>query len=131
MRFYLASGFQNKELVQKVSGILSEQGYYHTYDWTSNDRVDTFSKLQAIGEAEKIGVQTADVLIALLPGGKGTHIEIGMAIGFNKPVYIFSESPISDPVLSCTFYHIEGVTIISGTLEGFLQEVIDDLKNRK
>jgi nucleoside 2-deoxyribosyltransferase len=131
MRFYIASGFQNKELVQKVSKFLIQKGHKHTYDWTRNDRADTFERLKEIGEAEKVGVETANVLLALLPGGKGTHIEIGMAISYNIPVYIYSEIPITNPVESCTFYHIEGVKIRSGSLEDLLQNIENDLGIRR
>lgn len=127
MKFYIASGFQNKETVKLVSKLLREKGHHHTYDWTKNNRAETFERLTAIGEEERNGVQEADVLIALLPGGKGTHIEIGMAIGMNKPVYIYTESKIEDPTASCTFYHINGVTMISGSIHDFLKKIDEDI----
>ncbi len=129
MRFYTASGFENKELVQYVSALLTQKGFIHTYDWTRNDRADTFEKLQSIGEYEKEGVKTADFLVALLPGGKGTHIEIGMAIGFGKPVYIYSEAPISEPTHSCTFYHIDGVRLVHGPISEFIEVVIREFQD--
>ncbi|MBM6617554.1 nucleoside 2-deoxyribosyltransferase [Bacillus suaedaesalsae] len=127
MKFYIASGLQNKETVQQVSMVLCEKGHHHTYDWTKNDNADSFEKLSIIGEAEKKGVQEADVLIALLPGGKGTHIEIGIAIGMNKPVYIYTEFRINDPLSSCTFYHIEGVTMISDNINELLIKVEEEV----
>lgn len=127
MKFYIASGFQNKETVKLVSKLLREKGHHHTYDWTKNKRAETFERLTAIGEEERNGVQEADVLIALFPGGKGTHIEIGMAIGMKKPVYIYTESEIEDPTASCTFYHINGVTMNSGTIHDFLKNIEEDI----
>ncbi|KAA0548167.1 group-specific protein [Bacillus sp. BGMRC 2118] len=127
MKFYIASGLQNKEMVQRVSMYLREKGHQHTYDWTKNNVADTFEKLTMIGEAERQGVQEADVLIALLPGGKGTHIEIGIAIGLNIPVYIYSESSMDDPLTSCTFYHIEGVTLMSGNIHTLLEKVEEEI----
>lgn len=53
MKFYLASGFQNKKAVNYVSGKLIEAGCVHTYDWTKNDRAMTLEELKVIGEAEK------------------------------------------------------------------------------
>ncbi|MFZ3589517.1 nucleoside 2-deoxyribosyltransferase [Bacillus sp. DJP31] len=128
MRFYIASGFENKELVRKVSTTLVKKGFTHTYDWTRNDRADSFQKLHSIGEAEKEGVKTADILVALLPGGKGTHIEIGMAIGYYKSVYIYCADPIEEPSLSCTFYHIDGVRLIHGPISELIEVIFRDFQ---
>ena len=37
---------------------------------------------------EYTGVKEADVVIVLTPQGRGTHTEPGMAIAFNKRIYL-------------------------------------------
>lgn len=53
MNFYIASGFQNKHLVQFVASQLKEAGWHHTYNWTQNERATNRAQLQKIGQAEK------------------------------------------------------------------------------
>lgn len=80
MNFYIASSLANKEKVTYLANLLKEKGFLHTYDWTKNENVDTIEKLAAIGEYEKETVINADFFILLLPGGFGSHTELGMAI---------------------------------------------------
>jgi nucleoside 2-deoxyribosyltransferase len=62
--------------------------------WTDQDDAtpDGYAK---IALAELAGVREADVLIVLLPGGYGTHVEIGAALGLGKPVIL--HAPIAKP----------------------------------
>lgn len=80
--------FSLKENVEKVAPYLKSYSFIHTYDWTQNERADSVDKLKTIGEAERIGVVDADFLIVLLPGEKGTHVELGMALAKHKRVYL-------------------------------------------
>ncbi len=84
MKFYIASGLQNKEVVRDVANQLKEKGHIHTYDWTKNEHISTIEELREIGQKEKEAVLEADTVIVLLPGGKGTHIELGLALGQEK-----------------------------------------------
>lgn len=53
MKFYIASGFQNKHLVRFISSQLKEVGWHHTYDWTKNERATNREQLQKLGEEEQ------------------------------------------------------------------------------
>ena len=53
MNFYVASSFQNKEVVREVSLLLKQLGWHHTYDWTQNERAISLEALQKIGLLEK------------------------------------------------------------------------------
>ncbi|WP_270180315.1 nucleoside 2-deoxyribosyltransferase [Alkalihalobacillus sp. CinArs1] len=129
MKFYIASSFQNKAQVQELRDLLKNEGYTHTYDWTKNERATTFEELGRIGTSELDAVKESDFLIALLPGGKGTHIEIGIALGLGIPVYLYSGEEITDPVTSSSFYHTSGVTICSGTLTDLFHKVVQEKKH--
>jgi nucleoside 2-deoxyribosyltransferase len=127
MNFYIASGLQNKENVQKVAAYLKSYSFFYTYDWTQNERSDSVEKLKMIGEAERIGVLDADFLIVLLPGGKGTHIELGMALALHKRVYLYSPNEdINDLSSTSTFYFLEEIIPFIGPLDTFCKMVIEN-----
>jgi len=67
---------------------LVDKGFVHTYDWTKNKRASTIEDLMEIGLQEKNAVLDADFLIVLLPAGKGSHIEFGIALGQGKKIYL-------------------------------------------
>lgn len=124
-KFYIASGLQNKEMVQFVSKRLREQGFIHTYDWTQNERAATFEELREIGQKEKNAVLESDFLIVLLPGGKGTHIEFGIALGHGKKIYIYAPDNSADNFeTTSTFYHLPEVENYFGSIEELLEKVL-------
>ncbi|PFA67181.1 group-specific protein [Bacillus sp. AFS015802] len=118
MKFYLASSFANKDLVRYVSEQLKREGCIHTYDWTVNERASTVEELQGIGLKEKNAIFDSDVVIILLPGGKGSHVELGIAIGHGKRVILYSQNDeLHDLANSTTFYHLPEVEKYSGSIE--------------
>jgi nucleoside 2-deoxyribosyltransferase len=127
MKFYIASGLLNKDNVKYVATYLKSCGFVHTYDWTQNERADSVEKLKMIGEAERIGVLDADFLIVLLPGGKGTHIELGMALALHKRVYLYSPNEdINNFSTTSTFYFLEEIIPFIGPLDTFCKMVIEN-----
>ncbi|WP_404450666.1 nucleoside 2-deoxyribosyltransferase [Virgibacillus necropolis] len=122
MRFYIASSFQNKDMVRYASQKLIAKGFTHTYDWTMNQRATEPESLYAIGEQEKNAVQNCDVFIMLMPAGKSSHVELGIALGLGKLVYIYSPEEIA-PSDDSTFYYVDGVTRIYGEIDHFLSMI--------
>lgn len=125
MKFYIASSLNNKQQVTLLSNRLKEEGFTHTYDWTKNGRVVSVEKLSKIGELERNGVMNSDFFILLLPGGLGSHTELGMAIAGGKRIYIYSETiePFN-PEKTTTFYHINGIYKFVGDFEDFIKEIL-------
>jgi hypothetical protein len=82
-RYYIASGLDNVEQVKRVKARLDAAGWEHTYDWTVHGSVqrEGIDRLTEVASDESIGVFEADIFIGVLPGGRGTHTELGMAIG--------------------------------------------------
>ena len=81
MKFYIGSGFKNCELVNYYSKKLEENGWQHTYNWTKNiNNYQTIEDLIEYSKLEQKGIIDSDVVIILLPAGRGTHIELGMAL---------------------------------------------------
>ncbi|WLR42176.1 nucleoside 2-deoxyribosyltransferase [Bacillus carboniphilus] len=122
MKFYIASSFQNKQQVIELSSILKENGHFHTYDWTKNQRANSLKALTEIGEAEKQAVLDCDLFILLLPGGIGSHVELGMALALKKTIYIYAPSQeYFDFENTTTFYHDQGVQIVTGPFHEFIR----------
>lgn len=125
MKFYIASSFTNIERVRYASNELKSKGYIHTYDWTQNGRGASLAELKSVGIEEKHAVIDSDVVIILLPAGKGSHIEMGIAIGTGKKVVLYSiDKSIYDIDLTSTFYHLPEVERVVGSLDNLIEAVV-------
>ena len=130
MKFYIASSLKNIDQVRYVSKRLKNKGFIHTYDWTVNENVTTLEELKVIGQKEKNAVIEADFVVVLLPAGKGSHIELGIAMGNDKKIYLYSPNKEVDNIeTTSTFYHLYEIEKCFGTID----ELVDiiDLKNHK
>ncbi len=120
MKYYIASRLENAAQVRQLKAILDERGWEHTYDWTVHGSVQSegVERIAEVAEKELDGVLQADVVIVLLPGGRGAHAELGMAIMATSLTYpykqtdervvIFSPNPAADfgtDSTTCAFYH--------------------------
>lgn len=123
-KFYIASSFKNIDSVRYVSEILVNKGYVLTYDWTKNERASSLDALIEIGQRELTGVKDEDFLIVLQPAGKGSHIELGIALGQGKTIFLYSpEKEIEDLKTTCTFYHLPEVKKCVGNLNELIELV--------
>jgi hypothetical protein len=116
MNYYIATAFANIDGHNHVRDALGD-AFTLTYDWTLNEPVEEgdFPRLREIADLEALGVRTADFVIVLLPGGTGTHAElggavIGGAVMGGKQVYLLDAKGVawrkrSDGGETCIFYH--------------------------
>jgi nucleoside 2-deoxyribosyltransferase len=129
-KFYVASSFRNIVNVRYVAHALESKGYINTYDWTQNASARdagtvTPGDLRSIGQRERDAVMGADVVVILLPGGKGTHIELGIAIAQGSRTILHSpEEVINDLETTSTFYHLPEVEKCHGTLDDLLAIIV-------
>jgi nucleoside 2-deoxyribosyltransferase len=124
MNFYIGSSFSNIHHVRELAAFLKVQGFQQTYDWTANSRADSVGELRSIGEAEFAAVKKADFIVIILPAGKGSHIELGLALAFGKRVYLYSSDALQKkPEEASTFYFLEQVTHINGTFKDLEKEL--------
>lgn len=131
-KFYIASSLKNIEIVRYVSESLVSEGFIHTYDWTLNGNITSIDQLKDIGHKELDAVLKSDFIVVLLPAGKGSHVELGIALGKGIKVYLYSENDeINDLEMTSTFYHLDGVSKCKGTLEEFIQIVLSNQKMYK
>lgn len=123
-KFYIASSFKNIDTVRYVSNDLKRKGYIQTYDWTKNVRASTFEDLKEIGRQERNAVMEADFIIVLLPAGKGSHIEFGIALGQRKRILLYSPNDeVNNFETTSTFYHLSEVEKCIGTIDDLVAMV--------
>jgi len=132
LSFYIASKLQNHHIVhQWIQHLEKTYNWRCTFDWTTfpplsrlllNGSLTHEFKEQAreISQQELDGVKSADFLLLLAPGGRGTHVELGAALACNRPVFLFAEQseepygPTSSPAYPCVFHHHPNVEIHYG-----------------
>lgn len=90
MKIYIATMIERAVDHNVVRDVLVRAGHRITYDWTLHGSVrnEGVERITQVANAELQGVKDADVVIALLPGGRGTHAEIGAALALDKPVIL-------------------------------------------
>jgi nucleoside 2-deoxyribosyltransferase len=106
MKFYIASRLENASNVRELADKLEALGYQHTYDWTVHGSVQDQgeARMEEVARNEARGIYESDVAIVLLPGGRGTHCEIGLALGFGKDVWIVGPR-CDESGRECAFYY--------------------------
>lgn len=118
MNFYIGSRFANIEQVRALRDHLINDGHTHTYDWTTNDRATSLEDLRAIGTNEFEAIKASDFVVILLPAGNSSHVELGIALGADVPVFIHdTTNRFDDFETTSTFYHLPHVTQLTGPLK--------------
>ena len=129
MMIYIATSLKRMHAHGMIKKSLLDAGHTITYDWTTHGSVKHVSleRLQEVAEVELKGIKDADAVVVLLPGGKGTHSELGIAIALEKPLIIHSEtpSPFELGEENCAYYNLEGIQRIHCPLEEFAEKVHD------
>ncbi|NIK76664.1 hypothetical protein FHS15_001789 [Paenibacillus castaneae] len=66
----------------------------------------------------------ADVVIVMMPAGNGSHVELGIALGSKKKIYLYSPTDeFNDIETTSTFYHLSEVKQCIGPLEELISIV--------
>jgi len=129
-RFYVASSFSNIVNVRYVAQTLEDKGYINAYDWTQNASArdaspTTLADMRSIGQHEKDAVIGADVVVILLPGGKSTHVELGIAIAQNKRTILHSPGDVINNLeTTSTFYHLPELEKCFGPLDDLIAMIV-------
>lgn len=126
MRFYIGSGFKNCELVNYYSKVLEQNGWKHTYNWAKNiNNNEKNEDLIEYSKLEKKGIIDADVVIILLPAGRGTHIELGMALALNKKIFLCTDNKEEFSIKNTVnFYQLPDIVQLIGTADENLKEIL-------
>ena len=127
MKYYIATSTTNAASHRTVRDALKQFGHEITYDWTVHGSVRETSKerLQEVAHAEFEGILQADFVLVLLPGGKGTHAELGFSIASEKQVFVHSQDPLAFELgpQVCAFYHHRDVIRLTCPIEDVSEQV--------
>lgn len=96
VRFYIAARIEHADRAKLLRDFLLGFGWACTYDWMAHGSLKgegVASKLlNDVAMSELRGVRDADVVIFLLPGGRGAHFEAG---GAAMMILLFEQLPPS------------------------------------
>lgn len=98
IKIYLASKWENREAIKNMMSYIIGHGFKITTDWTTHT---DFSQSQLYSMIDLDGVKDCDVLIVYAPTKlpyKGTYVELGIALGLDKDIYI-----IGNGIDECVF----------------------------
>jgi len=97
LNVYVATALGNALVAKELAERLKAEGCHITYEWWEHGPVQHlgFARVAEVARAEMQGVLDADVLVALLPGGRGTHAEIGLALGGGR-AWVLLAGPRAD-----------------------------------
>jgi hypothetical protein len=120
MKFYIATRLERAEEQKALAAMLTELGHSITYDWAQHGSVQSGGpdRIREVAASECAGVIGADLVIVMLPGGRGTHTELGIAIadsvarkptgnrcGNEKRIVIIGYDDGGVDGRTCAFYH--------------------------
>ncbi len=111
-RFYLSTRKDRATQASVLLEALKVNGWERTLDWTTEEIVGPEGYAHT-ALAEIAAVRDADVLLVLLPGGYGTHVEIGAALALGKPVILHApDRETLDTPYPCIFHYHPGVKLL-------------------
>jgi nucleoside 2-deoxyribosyltransferase len=128
IQFYLATRLENIETAKAVIETLQSRGLVCTYDWTTHGPVWAGGKerLEEVAIKELGGVFDADVVIVILPGGRGTHVEMGFAMGLGKPIILVGDGRNFEAHEgTCAFYHCEENYTCAFTMQDIFKKLVE------
>lgn len=112
MKYYIATGLENAAQAVMLHDLISTVPDMEiTYNWMKHGSVkEDLAKLEEVCIAEMEGICNADVVIVLMPGGRGTHTEFGMALAWGKAIILCSPGEDGHAIFepgeaTCAFYH--------------------------
>jgi nucleoside 2-deoxyribosyltransferase len=117
-RFYLATRKDRATEAATIVAGLKALGWERTFDW-SNRQDDSIAGYCDTAVAELAAVRAADALLVLLPGGYGTHVEIGVALALDIPIIIHApDRKALETPYPCVFhYHPSVKLLVSDTVD--------------
>jgi len=104
---YISASLKDVDEVQFWQKEFAKIGIVQAYDWVNTSNPCPLAMIEAIEECE--------VFIMLMPGGRGSHIELGVALTCEKPIILVDV----DPNNKTLFYDIEDIIHVSTSLEAF------------
>lgn len=76
-------------------------------------------------QLESKGIEDSDVVIILLPAGRGAHIELGMALALKKKVFLCGDEEEFDIKNTVAFYELPSVIQLTGMRDENLKRIME------
>ena len=129
MKTYIATSISRVKDQQELAQALRGLDVELTFDWTKNGTLAGRSH-DEVAQDEIMGVAEADFLVVLLPGGRGTHVELGAALMAGKPVFIHAADEavlLGGDGYPCVFYRHPLVQLVVGSQEQLMGAIQKEL----
>ena len=110
MKIYIATSLKNVEMMKYIRDWFIDNDIFITYDWSVHGFVSDHNLLYDIAVAEKRGVKDADIVLVVFPAEKGSHTELGIALGLDKEIVILNEGEFDE---FRPFYLLDNVKIFN------------------
>jgi len=111
-QFYLSTRKDRLDEAVPLLDALKANGWKQTFAWSDQDAHNPAGYAE-IALAELAGVREADVVIVLLPGGFGTHVEIGAALALGKRIILHApDRRTLETPYACVFHYHPLVTLL-------------------
>lgn len=120
VKFYISTGYDNKDKAAKLAEIIEAAGGEITYKWWELPYTEDVTELARRGEAELQGVKDADAVIVMMPGHFGTHTEFGAALALGKRILLYDTGGFG----AMPFYHCGGVRQVVGSDMDLVCEIL-------
>ncbi len=111
-RFYLSTRLDRSGQATELLAKLKTRGWERTFEWETSEplTIEEFSKLAC---SQMAAISEADIVIVLLPGGRGTYAEVGASLALGKPVIVYApDCETLDKPYPCTFHHHPNVKLV-------------------
>lgn len=110
--FYIAGSIKDKRIAEWLSLILINNRFNmrSTYDWflhVKDNSAIPENEASSIIDTELDAVSRADLFVLVLPGGRGSHVEFGVALAAKKKIIIYNEDSVND--MGCLAYRHESI----------------------
>lgn len=105
---------------------LKNWGAVNTYNWAANIKEEeTKEDMIDFAKKEMNAIKEADDVIFLLPLGKGSHIELGMALAYNKKIYLVSSDKNDFDNNTVNFYEMTNIEKVIAPDEKMIHSIIN------
>ncbi len=116
MIFYVAAAWSDRARAGDLITKLEARGHTCVYNWTTQDEQlgKDIATMTLISIAEVGAVRDCDVFVLLLPGARGSHVELGVALATREQggpgplVYVIGspEDRTGPYGVPCGFHHL-------------------------
>ena len=111
-RFYLSTQKDRNAEAIPLLEALKTRGWDRTFDWAGRE-ASSDSEYADLAVAEIAGIRDADVVIVILPGGRGTHVEIGAALAMGKSIILHAPNrKVLESPYPCAFHYHPTVKLL-------------------